>query len=230
MLRFTCRAALGLALALGVASAAPAGDLTMVQDRTGRYFAYALGLGGFHQEPIDLGHVSSVQVGGAMARLTSGNVTLLVGAARSGVVLRRIDQELGGTVSSFVAGDRLALASGRHGWVAYGVGAEGIAAVTLQGHVSTVRVAGDMAYVHVGGRHLLLAAAPSGVVHLDLGTQSPSRIELARGQALTSWSSGNVYLHVPAHDGIHSVDLSRTGRPRRIWLGGTAAEAPGGAD
>lgn len=207
-----------LVAALGVAVGAHAADLTIVRERSGTYAAYAFGEAGFHRLDLGLSRVSRVEVGQGLARVSSGRLELLVAATPAGVVQRRIDGELG-SVRAFRGGDRLALVLGRRGWVAYGVTADGIAARVLTGTLSVGNVSGDMAWIRIAGDYGLLAATPRGVAWLPVGDR-PQRVELGRNQALTYFSGGRVYLHAPADDGIHTVDVSRSGRPQQIWLGG----------
>jgi len=150
------------ALTLAGLSNAHAGDLTVVRERPGSYVAYAFGEAGFHRHELGLTSASRVELGEGLGRVSKGRLELLVGASAQGVVTRRIDQELG-NLQAFRMGARLALAQGRHGWVAYGVTEGGIAARSLPGTLSVAQVSGDLAWVLVDSAYGLLAATSSGV-------------------------------------------------------------------
>jgi hypothetical protein len=214
------------ALVYSLAGPVGAADLTLVQDRSGALVAFARGAAGFHRLPLGVSRPNQVQLGSGMARVRAGRVELLVGAADGGVVVRRVDQELG-TIRSIRMGDRLALLLGRRGWVAYAVGAEGIHAITLDGTLSVGEVRGDMAYIRVGGKYAILAATPAGVAIQELA-QRPQQVKLARSQILTGWSGGKYYLHAPGMDSVETVEIGSR-RPQQVWLGGIAPSGAGAA-
>lgn len=207
-----------LALAFVLAGRLAAADLAVVKEQTGEHYIYAMTPAGFEKLEVELPQINTVEVSGALAKVVYGRQVWLFGVADRGIVRRRIDEELGGTVNQLKLGERVALATGPAGTAIYGITEKEIAASRLQDRVSQFELAGSMVYVRTMLRSFLVAPTRKQISILDLGPQAPTRVRMGRNQVVTYWQNGT-YLHAPSVEGIESVQVARQA-PVDVILGG----------
>lgn len=216
----------GAVLAL-LAGGAPARDISVMRDWTGRHYVLAADDAGFHKHPIPI-QVTAVEITEGLAHVVGGQTHILYGMTPKGVRGRQIDLELGGAVGAIHHGDRIAVIEGVLVHYVYAVTDEGIAGFEIHSQVKTIEIEGNLAYLQTDRGHFLFgpAAGKVAVQELTVGV-SPGQILMARNQALQRIGR-RTYLHYLNDQGFHVTRLDESGQPPGdVYIGGYAGHSVG---